>query len=160
MERHEFVRRCSEGMPPELRKLFTRLGECAVSHLRDAAGIVQRISVVNNWRSAHGYALNTFAVNLRKSVPPVDPAALVAQRTKRLASITAKLDRFPNMKLTQMQDIGGCRAVGQSAANVKQLANFYQNTSRIRHKLASCDDYTIKPQVSGYRGIHLVYRCY
>jgi hypothetical protein len=44
MERHEFVRRRAEEMPPELRKLLARLGECAVAHLlRGAAGVVQRI---------------------------------------------------------------------------------------------------------------------
>jgi hypothetical protein len=41
MERHEFVRRRVEEMPPELRKLLARFGECAVPHLRNPAGIVQ-----------------------------------------------------------------------------------------------------------------------
>lgn len=68
------------------------------------------------------------------------------------------LDRFPKMKLTQMQDIGGCRAVVKSVAAVRKLADFYQNKSRIKHKLATCDDYIDNPQLSGYRGIHLVYR--
>src|SRR5262249_61228501 len=44
MERHEFVRRRAEEMPSELRKLFARLRECAVPHLRDAAGVVQRVA--------------------------------------------------------------------------------------------------------------------
>jgi ppGpp synthetase/RelA/SpoT-type nucleotidyltranferase len=113
------------------------------------------LEVVNNWRSAHGYALNTFAVNLRKASPH---GALVAQRTKRLASITAKLDRLPNMKLTQMQDIGGCRAVVEQVGDVVKLAEYYQKTSRIKHALATCDDYIEHPQPSGYRGTHLVYR--
>jgi hypothetical protein len=68
------------------------------------------LDVINNWRSAHGYPLNTLQVNLRGAVRRFDRSFLVAQRTKRLVSITAKLVRFPKMKLSQMQDIGGCRA--------------------------------------------------
>lgn len=64
------------------------------------------IDVVNNWRSSHGYPLNTFQMNLRKSARVLDPEADVAQRTKRLHSIATKLDRFPDMKLSQMQDVG------------------------------------------------------
>jgi hypothetical protein len=40
------------------------------------------------------------------------------------------------------------------------FAKFYQDKSRIKHKLATCDDYIAKPPKSGYRGIHLVYRYY
>jgi ppGpp synthetase/RelA/SpoT-type nucleotidyltranferase len=118
------------------------------------------IAIINNWRSAHGYPLNTFQMNLRISARSADKTALVAQRTKRLSSIATKLDRFPRMKLSQMQDIGGCRAVVQTVAKVRQLANFYRNVSRIKHKLATVDDYITTPQKSGYRGIHLVYRYY
>jgi RelA/SpoT family protein len=64
------------------------------------------------------------------------------------------------MKLSQMQDIGGCRAVDRSVAAVRELADFYQHTSRIKHKLATIDDYITKPPTSGYRGVHLVYRYY
>jgi ppGpp synthetase/RelA/SpoT-type nucleotidyltranferase len=116
------------------------------------------LDVINNWRSAHAYPLNTFQVNLRHAARNVDQSALVAQRTKRLASISQKLDRFPDMKLSQMQDVGGCRAIVKSAAAVKKLTEFYQRTSRVKHKLASCDDYISMPQKSGYRGVHLVYR--
>lgn len=118
------------------------------------------LNVLNNWRSAHGYPLNTFQVNLRNSARSVDSSAIIAQRTKRLVSIASKLERFPTMKLSQMQDIGGCRAVVKSVAAVKKLGDFYQKTSRIKHKLASCDDYIKMPQKSGYRGMHLVYRYY
>jgi hypothetical protein len=64
------------------------------------------------------------------------------------------------MKLSQMQDIGGCRAVVKSVAAVRKLSDFYQHTSRIKHKLATLDDYIATPQKTGYRGVHLVYRYY
>lgn len=116
------------------------------------------LAVINNWRASHGYPLNTFQVNLRRAARRVDPSALVAQRTKRLASIASKLERFPRMKLTQMQDIEGCRAVVKGLAEVRSLERYYRHTSGIKHRPAEPDDYITNPKVSGYRGIHLVYR--
>jgi hypothetical protein len=116
------------------------------------------VGIINNWRSSHGYPLNTFQVNLRRSARRIDQNALVAQRTKRLYSIALKLYRFPKMKLTQMQDVGGCRAVVASAEDVGGLRDYYMEESQIKHKLSACDDYIETPRLSGYRGVHLVYR--
>lgn len=71
----------------------------------------EAIAVVNNWRSSHSYPLNTFQVNLRNVGRKFEKDVLIAQRIKRLSSIRHKLDRFPNMRLSQMQDLGGCRAI-------------------------------------------------
>lgn len=69
------------------------------------------LSVLNNWRSAHSFPLNTFQMGLRTRAQAVYGEALVAQRLKRTPSILLKLRRFPTMNLSRMQDIGGCRAV-------------------------------------------------
>ena len=118
------------------------------------------LDVVNNWRACHGFPLNTFQVNLRQASRKIDPASLVAQRTKRHVSVFHKLDRFRKMKLTQMQDIGGCRAVLNNVDAVARLNDYYRNESQIKHKLITSDDYIAYPRLSGYRGIHLVYRYY
>jgi RelA/SpoT family protein len=62
------------------------------------------------------------------------------------------------MKLTQTQDLGGCRGIVSSAEKVQQMAKYYQNESSIKHPIASNDDYISAPKQSGYRGIHLVFR--
>lgn len=116
------------------------------------------LHVINNWRAAHGHPLNTFQTTLRISARRFDPDALIAQRTKRLVSIAAKLERQPSMKLTQMQDIGGCRAVLANVSEVRDLASYYEKESKIKHKRASLDDYIANPKESGYRSVHLVYR--
>lgn len=113
--------------------------------------------VINNWRTSHNYPLNTFQVGLRSYARKVDDAPLVAQRTKRMSSIEAKLRRFPDMKLSQMQDIGGCRAVVHSIHQMRALVDLYRDSS-IKHEIASFDDYITNPPKSGYRGAHLVYR--
>lgn len=115
------------------------------------------LPIINNWRSSHSYPLNTFAVTLRAYARKVDNAPLIAQRIKRLSSIEAKLKRFPRMKLSQMQDIGGCRSVVSTVQGVRALVNLY-GASNIKHEPASYDDYIENPPPSGYRGVHLVYR--
>src|SRR6266446_242941 len=114
---------------------------------------------INNWRSSHSFPLNTFQVGLRERGRQVTPHCLVAQRIKRLSSIALKLRRFSSIRLSQMQDIGGCRAVVENVAQVKRLVNLYRK-SGIKHKLDHIDDYIAHPQRSGYRGVHLIYRYY
>lgn len=116
------------------------------------------LSVLNNWRGSHAYPLNTFQVNLRGVARKFEAEPLVAQRIKRLISIALKLDRFPSMKLSQMQDLGGCRAILKNVRMVKLVSRYYTKKSGIKHSLSSIDDYIAQPKASGYRGVHLVYR--
>ena len=61
------------------------------------------ITILNNWRAAHAYPLQVICSNLRKR----NPDAIVVQRLKRLESIMGKLERFPDMNLYRLQDLGG-----------------------------------------------------
>src|SRR5690348_9890038 len=61
------------------------------------------------------------------------------------------------MKLSQMQDIGGCRAVVASLSDVSRLVKHYK-ASDMKHKLLNEDDYITAPRKSGYRSYHLIYR--
>lgn len=115
------------------------------------------LDIINNWRASHNFPLNTFHVGLKRRAKQIDGNAITAQRIKRLASIEAKLMRFPTMTLSQMQDIGGCRAIVASAAHVAKLCNDYAH-SQIKHKLHAKDDYIEAPKKSGYRGVHLIYQ--
>jgi Region found in RelA / SpoT proteins len=115
------------------------------------------LTVVSNWRSAHSRPLYTFRFGLRRYAEEIDPNVLVAQRIKRLSSISLKLILRPNMKLSQMQDIGGCRAVVNSVDEVQKLYVRYKS-SEIKHKLITVDHYILTPKASGYRSLHLVYK--
>ena len=122
------------------------------------------LGLINNWRSAHSFPLNCFQMTLRHRATSLDTSAVIAQRLKRLVAIEAKLRRFPNMRLTQMQDIGGCRAILPRVPQVEKLAALFKQSDtknpRGRHPLAHYDDYIEKPKEDGYRGVHLVYRYY
>jgi hypothetical protein len=117
-------------------------------------------AVINNWRSSHGFPLNTLQVNLRDIASRFDRDPTVAQRIKRLPSIRHKLERFPRMELAGMQDIGGARAVVSSQKVAERVVDYYLASSRIKHKLVREDRYVDEPKPSGYRGFHLVYRYY
>ena len=114
-------------------------------------------TVLGNWRSCHGYPMNTFQSTLRQKLKNIDKDALVAQRLKRTPSVIAKLFRFKTMKLIQMQDMGGLRAVLNSMTRVKILDENYRN-SKFKHKLVSFKNYIENTKSDGYRSIHLVFR--
>jgi len=107
------------------------------------------LSLIDNWRSSHSYPLNIFQAGLRTRAKQVDERAIVAQRLKRFPSIVAKLKRFPEMKLTQIQDIAGCRAIVSSVPQAYRLVQAYK-ASDIKHKLVHEDDYIRSPKDSGY----------
>ena len=111
------------------------------------------VDVVSQWRASHNRPLNTFRVNLRKRA---GRRGVVAQRLKRLPSIISKLEKLPWIRLSQMQDIGGCRAIVPTSDNAFDLAADLVD-SRIRHKLVRYQNYINKPRDTGYRGLHLIY---
>jgi hypothetical protein len=86
---------------------------------------VESLDIINNWRSSHNFPLNTFQNGLRKKGRQVDAYCLIAQRIKRLSSIELKLRRFGTMTLSQMQDIGGCRAIVSTVDRVRALSQLY-----------------------------------
>jgi ppGpp synthetase/RelA/SpoT-type nucleotidyltranferase len=114
--------------------------------------------VLSNWRACHSYPINTFKATLHNKLKAEDIGdAIVGQRLKRTPSIIDKLRRYPSMRLAQMQDIGGLRAVVSTLAQVKHLQDSYK-TKRLKHDLLGEKDYIENPKPSGYRSVHLVFR--
>jgi hypothetical protein len=64
------------------------------------------------------------------------------------------------MSVTTMQDLGGCRVVLESVAEVEELVTVLRDLPRSRNRVTRVYDYLRDdpgPRDSGYRGIHLVY---
>jgi ppGpp synthetase/RelA/SpoT-type nucleotidyltranferase len=127
----------------------------------------QLYTIVDNWRPSHAWLLNAFQITLGNRARRVESDALVAQRLKRFISVMNKLAREPIMKLSQMQDLGGCRAIMADVANVNRLFELYMGTSAglfDSDGRMKCRDYIKSPKPDGYRGIHLIgrysARCY
>ena len=106
------------------------------------------LRVFSNWRAAHGYPLNTAQVVLRARARRVCSTALISQRHKREISIIRKIERSNSMRLTQMQDIAGCRAIVNTMRQLSALEHIYSDDVR--------DDYVKCPPASGYRSVHAV----
>lgn len=92
------------------KKQVARAGEILRSNEFTVEDFLWSIDVLTNWRAIHTYPINTFQATLRDKLKQVDEKALVAQRLKRAPSIISKLKRFPEMKLSRMQDIGGAES--------------------------------------------------
>lgn len=119
-------------------------------------------TIINNWRASHSYPLLILKKALHYRAKKVDENAIVAQRLKRLFSIRHKLERNPHMKLSQMQDIGGCRAVVRDVSQVDRLVDIYQESiAKNPHDRSECIEtynYIDRPKPDGYRSVHYVYK--
>lgn len=133
-----------------------RAGQLLRRHLRGELvgedSLAQALDVVLAYRAAHQYPLTKATMGLRSVVRTEGFPIEVSQRLKRLTTIFDKLHREPTMALANMQDIGGCRAVLNSIAEIRRVE---QRLKRNRPALA-VSDYITHPRPSGYRGVHVV----
>ena len=143
--------------PEYSRKNVNKAGKALIDEKVNADDYENALLIVNNWRASHAYPMNTFQATLRYRAELFDHTATIAQRIKRLESIEAKLRREKYMALSQMQDVGGCRAIVQNMRAVNGLALQYL-AGGLSHEMIKCYDYIENPASSGYRGIHLVFR--
>ena len=142
-----------------------RAGRLLVPWWRDKTLVDDTIGtafgVVENWRTSHAMPLLTFRMGLTKRARRVESGAIVAQRMKRFSSVMNKLLREEQMKLSQMQDLGGCRAIVSSIEAVDRLYELYRGDSPDlfgSEGTLKCYDYIRTPKPDGYRGIHVVGR--
>src|SRR6185295_3672704 len=114
-------------LPDYKKPEIDRAGKILTQKDPPASELEKALTVMNNWRSSHSFPMNTFKIRLGRASKRIDNEALIVQRLKRVPSIIKKLNRAQTqtMKLSQMQDIGGCRAVLSDVSLVKKLTNFY-----------------------------------
>lgn len=98
--------------PSYSKKQVNKAGDILRGYKRTYDEFLWAKGVLTNWRSSHGYPMNTFQMTLRDKLKIIGAnKAIVARRIKRTPSIVNKLRRFDSMQLARMQDIGGLRAV-------------------------------------------------
>tara|TARA_Y100000034_G_scaffold129789_1_gene186928 strand:- start:851 stop:1912 length:1062 start_codon:yes stop_codon:yes gene_type:complete len=119
---------------------------------------ISAFDTFNNWRASHAYPMHIIKKNLNKMSKDIDPNAICVQRLKRAKSIIIKLIRFPKMKLSRIQDIGGCRVVLSNVELARQLTEEYISKNKRHKRIKSREEnYINTPKSDGYRSIHLVY---
>ena len=128
----------------------------------DPSDFEHALTVINNWRSSHPRPLQITKMTLLNRARAVYEHALIAQRIRRIPAINLKLMTNPNMQLSKMHDIGGCRAVLRTVLEVENLVNVYEKATnknaRRGGEFIKKYDYISQPKCSGYRGIHLAYK--
>ena len=112
--------------------------------------------LLNSYRSLHIPIMRALATVVRnKKLKP----KITARRLKRFSSIEKKLKRFSTMRLSQMQDIAGVRAVFDNIKEVYDFANDMRQTYKNQRnfKFVSDKDYIKDPKLDGYRSIHQIF---
>jgi len=138
-------------------------GKILTSDLPNEQDASKAFEILDNWRASHSYPMHIFKKRLKWTSEKIDPNALTAQRLKRIPSIIRKLERGyqgkkPTMNLSQMQDIGGCRAVLKTMELSTKLIDKYYLKGELKHKRVRIKDYVKTPKEDGYRSVHLIYR--
>ena len=113
-------------------------------------------SQLNLYRSLHIPIMKALSDVVRnKKIKP----KITARRLKRFSSIEKKLNRFKTMRLSQMQDIAGVRAVFDNIQEVYDFSNDMEKTYKNNRnfKFSGCKDYISQPKNDGYRSIHQIF---
>lgn len=147
------------SVPKESRSKINKVGAILVSDNPMPSDLNWAQDLAERWRACHAYPINTYQATLRTKLRLYSADPIVAQRLKRMPTIIDKLKRYPAMKLTTMQDIGGVRAILGSVTGVCKLVDQYQDSKRFAHELTDHKDYIQYPRSEdGYRSVHLVYK--
>ncbi|MCU8030442.1 RelA/SpoT domain-containing protein [Shewanella sp. SM73] len=117
----------------------------------DPNGYKESMEILSNWRSSHVNALKHMSNVIQLACDKIDKKHIVVSRLKRTPSIINKLKRFDGMKLRNMQDIAGCRAILATTKNVYKLRRELN-----KNRMFKVTDYIENPKEDGYRGIHLI----
>jgi GTP pyrophosphokinase len=114
----------------------------------------EAFNVLWEYRRTFRGPLQKVTVGMRQFVQRESTQILVAQRLKRVPTIVEKLVRLPAMKVTRMEDIGGCRAVLPGGRT--EIEGVLRRIEKNRWEVSRFRDYIKKPKDTGYRAIHVV----
>jgi len=115
------------------------------------------LEILGAWRAIHIHPMQVFRNRLDRVSQEIDKRSLCAQRLKRVPSIIKKLARYTS-RLTQIQDIAGCRVVMPNIESARLLYEKKYLRGDLKHELINTQDYVANPKMDGYRSIHLVYK--
>jgi hypothetical protein len=117
--------------------------------------IREAFQIANNWRDAHAFPMRSVRGSLRWYMHHYDIAGVTAARLKRMQAIRRKLAR-PGLRpldLHLMQDLGGCRVIVSSIADVRRLVDLMRSG---RHTVHHESPHIDKPKKDGYRSHHMI----
>lgn len=114
--------------------------------------------VFDEYRKEHLEPLTRLTLELQGWLQSHGSQYYIAQRLKRKPQILRKLKRF-SVRLTQLQDIGGCRIIVDSNKDVNDLYEFVEKKLKESTfaKIVRTTDYREKGRDdTGYRALHII----
>lgn len=114
------------------------------------------LGVLDQWRALHGPPMQATNMFLRSIARSCGIDAQVKQRHKRHPQILQKLAR-QSIRLSQVEDIGGCRVIATSLAHVRTIEECVRDRTS-KTIIDHVDDYVTGPpgpRAGGYRAVHL-----
>lgn len=152
--------------PPDSRSAVKRAGRAISS----GHASQNDYDIVEQWRSSHGYVMNTFQTWIKKHIAKKPYEVEFAQRLKRRNTVLDKLSRRNDKgellisDISSMNDFAGCRMIFETLEDLNDFRTYMHSQivmRNVRHELRYGPDkyhYIERPKFTGYRGIHDVYR--
>jgi ppGpp synthetase/RelA/SpoT-type nucleotidyltranferase len=114
--------------------------------------------IFDAYRAAHLEPLSITTLDLQRWLHEFGAGYYIAQRLKRKPQILRKMRRL-HVRLTQLQDIGGCRIIVETNKGVNDLIDFISKSiaENTKYKLLRTTDYRERGRdETGYRAAHLI----
>ncbi len=114
--------------------------------------------IFDDYRAAHLEPLSQTTLELQRWLHDAGGEYYIAQRLKRKPQIIRKLKRL-SVRLTQLQDIGGCRIIVQKNNDVDDLVSYLKEkfSHQSEAKILKITDYRDRGRdVTGYRSLHVI----
>ncbi|MGL4502881.1 MAG: hypothetical protein ACRCU2_27710 [Planktothrix sp.] len=91
-----------------MNKKVNQAGEILRNEKATSPELKSAFSILKDWRISHKKTINL----LKNQINSIGhESGIVACRIKRLPSIVGKLKRYPNIKLSKIQDVVGMRVI-------------------------------------------------
>lgn len=117
----------------------------------------QAIESLNLWRYNHMLPLLNIRAIVDNRLKKLQIDCIVGQRLKRMTSIIGKINRFPNMSISKMQDVGGIRIIVPKITDVKKVYDALIKKSK-HEVVIPPKNYIEAPKPDGYRSLHQVFK--
>lgn len=126
------------------RSKIDRAGAALATDIfRDVEDMIALEDAFDEYRKSHLEPLSETTLELQAWLNEYGHDYYIAQRLKRKPQIVRKLNRL-SVRLTQLQDIGGCRIIVEKNELVDRLVQF------LKDKIGKADDLKIA-RVTDYR---------
>lgn len=125
---------------------------------KDEVDLIEMEDAFDEYRGAHLQPLSETTLELQHMLSNYGASYYIAQRLKRKPQIARKLNRL-SVRLSQLQDIGGCRIIVQNNAEVDALKRFLEDrvAQQSVFSIRRFTDYREKGRdITGYRALHVL----